>query len=99
MRRKDNFKNFSAHGDWIMKTTPLRIILSSSQPMNSFWRLGCARAIRGTGREASSLTWCGQPVLILGGMVRDSLQHHPHCEGEHGREEAIEDKVEEEDKS
>jgi hypothetical protein len=46
----------------------------------------------------SSLTRRGQSVLILGGMVRDSLQHHPHGEGEHGCEEAIEDEVEEEDK-
>lgn len=50
------------------------------------------------GRGASSLTWCGQSVLVLGGMVRDSLQHYPHGESEHGREEAIEDEVEEEDK-
>lgn len=41
---------------------------------------------------------CSQPVLVLGGMVRDSLQHHPHGEGEHSRKEAIEDEVEEEDK-
>lgn len=49
------------------------------------------------GGGASSLTWCGQPVLVLRGVVRDSLQHHPHGEGEHGGEEAIEDEVEEED--
>lgn len=30
-------------------------------------------------------------------MVRDSLQHYPHGEAEHGGEEAIEDEVEEED--
>lgn len=41
---------------------------------------------------------CSQSVLVLGGMVRDSLQHHPHGEGEHCREKAIEDEVEEEDK-
>lgn len=41
--------------------------------------------------------WCGQSILVLGGMVRDGLQHHPHGEGEHGREETIEDEVEEED--
>lgn len=45
----------------------------------------------------TSLTWCGQSILVLGSMIRDGLQHHPHGEGEHGREEAIEDKVEEED--
>lgn len=60
--------------------------------------LGGKRAIRGAGSRVSSLTWCGQSVLVLGGMVRDSLQHHPHGEGEHGREEAIKDEVEEEDK-
>lgn len=47
---------------------------------------------------ANHQAWCGQSVLVLGGVVRDSLQHHPHGEGEHGREEAIEDEVEEEDK-
>lgn len=49
----------------------------------------------GTNHQA----WCGQSVLVLRGMIRNSLQHHPHGEGEHGCEEAIEDKVEEEDKS
>lgn len=47
---------------------------------------------------ANHQAWCGQSVLVLGGMVRDSLQHYPHGESEHGREEAIEDEVEEEDK-
>lgn len=46
---------------------------------------------------ANHQAWCGQPVLVLGSVVRDGLQHHPHGEGEHGREEAIEDEVEEED--
>lgn len=50
------------------------------------------------GRKRASLTWCGQSVLVLGGMVRDCLQHDPHGKGKHCREEAIEDEVEEEDK-
>lgn len=41
---------------------------------------------------------CSQSVLVLGGMVGDSLQHHPHGEGEHGGEEPIKNEVEEEDK-
>lgn len=50
------------------------------------------------GGKRESLTWRGQSVLVLGGMVRDRLQHDPHGEGEHRREEAIEDEVEKEDK-
>lgn len=59
-------------------------------------RLGSTGAVKGWW-GAASLTRCGQPVLILGGMVRHGLQHDPHGEGEHSREEAIEDEVEEED--
>lgn len=89
-------KNCPARGDWLIRTKPLRA--DSSQPASSFGRLGGTRVVSLAGGGVSSLTWCGQSVLVLGGVVRDRLQHHPHGEGEHGGEEAIEDEVEEEDK-
>lgn len=49
------------------------------------------------GLGANHQAWGGQSILVLGSVVRDSLQHGPHGKGEHGREEAIEDEVEEED--
>ena len=77
-----------------------RVVLraDSSQPASSFGRLRGIRVVSLACGGVSSLTWCGQSVLVLGGVVGDRLQHHPHGEGEHGGEEAIEDKVEEEDK-
>lgn len=81
MGRKARFKNF---------------------PSNSWEELRSSGGLEDTvvrvaGRGTSPLTWCGQSILVLGSVFRDSLQHHPHGEGEHGREEAIEDEVEEED--
>lgn len=50
-------------------------------------------------RSSHVLTWVGHPILIAGNVIIQGLQHHPHGEGEHSRQEPIEDEVEEQDET
>lgn len=41
----------------------------------------------------------GEPVLVLGDVGVDALQHHPHGESKEPGQEPIEDQVEEQDQA
>lgn len=45
------------------------------------------------------LTWGGDAVSVARHKVVQSEQHHPHGQGEHAGQEAVEDQVEEQDES
>lgn len=45
------------------------------------------------------LTWGGDAVSVARNKVIQSEQHHPHGQGEHAGQEAVEDQVEEQDES
>ena len=47
--------------------------------------------------DAVKLTWAGHSVPVLGHVVLQGLQHHPHGEGEEARQEGIEHQVEADD--
>lgn len=44
-----------------------------------------------------TLTWTGDAVPVPRHVVVQREQHHPHGEGEHAGQEAVEDQVEEQD--
>lgn len=46
-----------------------------------------------------ALTWGGDAVSVTRHIVVQGEQHHPHGQGEHAGQEAVEDQVEEQDES
>lgn len=46
---------------------------------------------------SETLTWIGNAVSVLGHIVIQSEQQHPHGQGEHASQETVENQVEQQD--